>query len=173
MWFLSGVGEVPTLNVCLDVWSCVESYRILMLLACRLKTMSTSNLKLKISFLVLLIVLLSIQKFLSLIASTRQALLILRVYLRLANRPSSQFANSTYKKDLHTTGTDAAFLSSQEIVLVSWVSAVAFLEQEPPSFSPYYLLNARNQAKLLPTSYIGGSISNGSSTKLCVPPLRN
>jgi hypothetical protein len=34
---LSGVGYVPTLNVHSDVWDCVESYMIHMLLARRLK----------------------------------------------------------------------------------------------------------------------------------------
>ena len=59
MWFLSGIGEVPTLNVCSDVWDRVESYTICMLLECRLKIIPTSNLKLINSFLVLHIVLLS------------------------------------------------------------------------------------------------------------------
>jgi hypothetical protein len=59
MWFLSGVGEVPTPNVRLDVWDGVESYTIHMLLACRLKIIPTSNLELIIFFLVLHIVLLS------------------------------------------------------------------------------------------------------------------
>ena len=59
MWFLSGIGEVPTLNVCSDVWDRVESYTICMLLECRLKIIPTSNLKLTISFFVLHIVLLS------------------------------------------------------------------------------------------------------------------
>ncbi len=72
IWFLSGVGNVPTLlsgignvptsNVHSDVWDCVESYAIRMLLACRLKIIPTSNLKLIISFLVLLILLLSFIK---------------------------------------------------------------------------------------------------------------
>ncbi len=46
MWFLSGVSKVPTPNVRLDVWDCVESYMIRMLLGCRLKIIPTSNLKL-------------------------------------------------------------------------------------------------------------------------------
>jgi hypothetical protein len=84
---LSGVSRVPTPNVQLDVWDCVESYAIRMLLACRLKIIPTSNLKLIISFLVLPLVLLSSFKLLSFVASTRHA--ILRVYLRLAIRPSA------------------------------------------------------------------------------------
>jgi hypothetical protein len=49
---LSGVGYVPTLNVHLDVWVCVESYTIHMLLARKLKITFTFRLKLIISFLV-------------------------------------------------------------------------------------------------------------------------
>jgi hypothetical protein len=59
MWFLSDIGEVPTLNVHLDAWDRVESYTIRMLLVCRLKIIPTSNLKFIISFLVLHTVLLS------------------------------------------------------------------------------------------------------------------
>ena len=69
MWFLSRVGEMPTPNVHLDVWDLVEAYTILMLLVCRLKIIPTSNLKLIISFLVLLILVLSLFKLLSLVAS--------------------------------------------------------------------------------------------------------
>ncbi len=49
---LSGVGYVPTQNVHSDVWNCIESYTIYMLLACRLKITFTFSLKLIISFLV-------------------------------------------------------------------------------------------------------------------------
>ncbi len=49
---LSDVGYVPTLNVHSDVWNCVESYTICMLLACRPKITFTFILKLIISFLV-------------------------------------------------------------------------------------------------------------------------
>ncbi len=49
---LSDVGYVPTLNVHLDVWDCVESYTIYMLLTCRLKITFTFSLKLIIFFLV-------------------------------------------------------------------------------------------------------------------------
>jgi hypothetical protein len=52
MWSLSGIGNVPTLNKCSDVWDRVESYGIHMLLTCRLKITFTSSLKLIISFLV-------------------------------------------------------------------------------------------------------------------------
>ncbi len=55
MWFLFGVGNVLTPNVHSDIWDCVEPYMICMLLARRLKIIPISNLKLIISFLVLLI----------------------------------------------------------------------------------------------------------------------
>ncbi len=55
----SGVGDVPTPNVRPDVWDQLESYMICMLLACRLKIILSSNLKLIISFLVLPLVFLS------------------------------------------------------------------------------------------------------------------
>jgi hypothetical protein len=57
--------------------------------ACRLKINFTSNLKLIISFSILHIVLLSLFKWLSLVTSTRHTPLSLRVYLRLASRPSA------------------------------------------------------------------------------------
>ncbi len=89
MWFLSGVGNVPTLNVFLDTWDCVESYAICMLLARNLKIIPTSNLKLIISFLVLLILVLSFIKALSIVALAQHAHLTLRTVLRLVNRPSA------------------------------------------------------------------------------------
>jgi hypothetical protein len=49
MWFLSGVGEVPTPNVRSYVWDRVESYTVCMLLTCRLKIITTCNRKLIIS----------------------------------------------------------------------------------------------------------------------------
>jgi hypothetical protein len=49
---LSGIGYVPTLNVHSDVWNCVESYTIFMLLTCRLKITFNFSLRLIISFLV-------------------------------------------------------------------------------------------------------------------------
>jgi hypothetical protein len=55
---------VPTPNVCLDIWERVESYKIIF----------TSNLKIIISVLIL-ILLLSSFKLLSLVASTRPAAL--------------------------------------------------------------------------------------------------
>jgi hypothetical protein len=111
MWFLSCVGKVSTLNVHLDVLDCVESYTICMLLACRLKIIPTSNLKLLISFLVLHIVLLS---FIQDVITCCLALLTLRVYLRLAKRPSAQFANSSNKNNLQVMGTGSAMTQVKE-----------------------------------------------------------
>jgi hypothetical protein len=65
----SGIGDVPTPNVHLDVWDRIESYMIRMLLACRLKIISSPNLKLIISFLVLPLVLLCHYPLLSSVAS--------------------------------------------------------------------------------------------------------
>jgi hypothetical protein len=95
MWFLSGIGDVLTPNVCSDIWDRVESYATHMLLAHRLKIIPTSNLKLIISFLVLLILFLSFIKLLSIVASLHHAHLTLHIVLRLFNRPSAQFANSS------------------------------------------------------------------------------
>ncbi len=164
---------MPTPNVRLDIWDHVESYGILMFLACRLKITFTSNLKHIISFLVLHIVLLSLRKVLSLVASTRHAPLTSRVYLRLADRPSVHFANSTYKNNLQVTGTGTAFLSSQGIVLVAQVSIVGYLEQEPPLFFSIQFSQCEKPRELLPTSYVQGPNSNGSSTKYCIPLSSN
>ncbi len=60
-----------------------------MFLACRLKITFTSNLKLIISFLVLLILLLSFNSRYHLLAQLGTLHLTLHVYLRLANRPSA------------------------------------------------------------------------------------
>jgi hypothetical protein len=89
MWFLSGIDDVPTPNVRLDVWDCVEPYAMHILLARRLKIIPTSNLKLINSFLVLHIVLLSLLKSLSRVASTWHAHFTLRVNLRVSDRPSA------------------------------------------------------------------------------------
>jgi hypothetical protein len=95
MWFLSVIGNVPTPNVHLDIWDCIESYAIHMLLACRLKIIPTSNPKLIISFLVLLILVLSFINLLSIVALMQHAHLTSCTVLRLVNRPSAQFANSS------------------------------------------------------------------------------
>jgi hypothetical protein len=47
---LSVIAYVPTLNVHSDVWDCVESYTVHMLLAQRLKITFTFSLRLIISF---------------------------------------------------------------------------------------------------------------------------
>jgi hypothetical protein len=115
-------GKVPTPIVHPDVWDCEESYTIRMLLACRLKIIPTSNLKLIISFLVLHMVLLHSFKLLSFVASAWHTPLTPRVYLRLANRPSAQFANSFNKNDLQATGTGTTLSVSHGRVSVAQVS---------------------------------------------------
>ncbi len=93
MWFLSGVGKIPTPNVCSDVWNHVESYTIRMLLVCRLKIIPTSNLKLIISFLVLFILVLSSKSCYHLLPQLGMLHLTLCVYLRLDNRPNAPSNN--------------------------------------------------------------------------------
>jgi hypothetical protein len=92
----SGVGNVLTLNVCSDVWDCVGSYTIRMLLVCSLKIISSPNLKLIISFLVLPLVLLCHTSRYHLLPQCGTLLLTLHVYLRLAIRPSAQLHTSCY-----------------------------------------------------------------------------
>jgi hypothetical protein len=100
MWFLSGVGDVSTPIVRSNIWDCVESYAIRMLLACRLKIIPTSNLKLIISFLVLLILVLSLLQVVITCYLEQQAHLTLHTVLILANRPSAQFRNSSNQGQL-------------------------------------------------------------------------
>jgi hypothetical protein len=101
-----------------DVWDCVESYAICMLLACKLKITFTSNLKLVISFLVLLILVLLSFELLSIVASKQHAHLTLCAVLRLANRPSAQFQNSS-KQGQPSSNWDLIYLvPSQVRVLV-------------------------------------------------------
>jgi hypothetical protein len=118
MWFLSGVGHVPTPNVCSDIWDWVESYVTCMLIARRLKITYTSNLKLIISFLVFLILVLLFVKSLSIVALKQHTHLTLRTVLRLANRPSAQFQNSSKQGQPPSNGDIIYPFSSQVRVLV-------------------------------------------------------
>ncbi len=77
---------MPTPKIHLDTWDHVESYAIHMFLARRPKITFTSNLKLIISFLVLLILVLSLFKSLSLVASTRHAALNLACLLEVGQQ---------------------------------------------------------------------------------------
>jgi hypothetical protein len=70
-------------------------------------------------------------------------------------------------------GIGTAFLSSQGIILVAQVSIVTYLEEEVPLFFSYESLNARNQEKLLLTSYLQGPNFKGSSAKHHIPFSRN
>ncbi len=119
---LSGIGNVPSPNVRPDIWDCVESYAIHMLLTRRLKIIPTSNLKLIISFLVLHILLLPFIKLLSVVASKQYAHLTSRTVLRLANRPSAQFANSSKQGQPPSNGDPIYLFSSPGRILVLRVS---------------------------------------------------
>ncbi len=77
---------MPTLKIRSDIWDCVESYMIHMFLACRLMITFTSNLKLIIFFLVLLILVLSLFKSSSLVASTRHTALNLACLLEVGQQ---------------------------------------------------------------------------------------
>ncbi len=76
---------MPTPNVRSDIWDCVESYAMHMFLAHRLKITFTSNLKLIISVLILILILPSF-KLLSLVALTRHAALNLACLLEVGQQ---------------------------------------------------------------------------------------
>jgi hypothetical protein len=80
--FCSWQGVPPQSFEC-GIWDCVGFYRIHTFLNPLVKCQVKSFLKLIISFLVLHIVLLSLQKLLSLVASIKHVPLTLHVYLRL------------------------------------------------------------------------------------------
>jgi hypothetical protein len=81
----SGVSRANAKDVCSDVWDRVETYRLAQLLPHRLKIISSANLKLIISVLIL-ILLLSSFKSLSLVASTRHAALNLGCLLEVGQQ---------------------------------------------------------------------------------------
>ncbi len=100
IWFLSGIRQCCQLHFLAlagcQCQMCTWRYGIMQnpmgytrLLACRQKIIPTSNLKLIIFFLVLHLVLLHHYQPLSFVASMRRVQLTLRVYLRLAIRPSA------------------------------------------------------------------------------------
>jgi hypothetical protein len=84
-----------------------------MLLTCRLKIIPTSNLKLIISFLVLLMLVLSFFKSLSVVALKQHAHLTSRTVLRLANRLSAQFRNSSKQRQPSSNGDLFFFLQAK------------------------------------------------------------
>jgi hypothetical protein len=84
---------VPPQSFERSVWDCVGFYMIHTFLNPSVECQVKSFLKLIISFLVLPLVLLKHYQLLPFMASTRHAQLTSRVYLRLAIRPSAQFAN--------------------------------------------------------------------------------
>ncbi len=147
MWFLSGIGNVPTPNVRSDIWDRVESYVIRMLLACRLMiTIPTSNLKLILSFLLLLILVLLFFKSLSVVASKQHAHLTSRTVLRLANRLSAQFQNSSKQGQPPSNGDLIYLFSSQGRVLFLQVSCRGtYLESRWRPFFLKLLAQRKNQ----------------------------
>jgi hypothetical protein len=92
---LSGVSRANAKYVCSNVWDCVETTWCARLLACRLKIISSANPKLIISFLELLILVLSSWSCYHLLPQLGTLHLTLHVYLRLANRPSANTAAAT------------------------------------------------------------------------------
>ncbi len=84
-----------------------------------------------------------------LVASTRHTPLISHVYLRLAKRPSAQFANSTNKvlqfKNALQASECYSPTSIQARVLVVQASVAAYLQDLPSRFFSYDLRNARKQ----------------------------
>ena len=94
------------------------------------------------------------------------------VYLRLANRPSAQFQNSSRQEqppssryDPQVSGTRTAFLSSQARVLVLPSLHWAYFKQETPSNFFPTICSMQEAEKLLLMSYVRGPVYNGSSTK--------
>jgi hypothetical protein len=148
MLLLSGVGNMPTLNVRLDVWHCVEFYTIRRLLACRLKIISSPNLKLIISFLILPLVLLRHYQSLSFVASTQHAKLASPVYLRLAIRPSAQFANLLTRMTSKQRGLVLPFFKSRMGISCTSLHRGILRVRSAAIFSPYDLFNTRNQEKI-------------------------
>ncbi len=151
---------------------CMESCRILhnklMLLACRLKIIPTSNLKLMMSFLVshhqyyfqLL-------KLLILVALTRHAALNLACLLEVGQQ--AQYTISKFfqtrttiklKNDPQVLGTGTAFLSSQGRYQLHETPLGTSRARNAVDFFSYELLNARNKKK----SYQRATYENKIST---------
>jgi hypothetical protein len=167
-----GIGDVPTPNVRLDVWDHVGSYTICMLLVCRLKIISSPNLKLIISFLALPLVLLCHTSCYHLLSQCSTLLLTSRVNLRLAIRPSAQFANLLYKNNLQAMGPVLPFSKSRKCISRKSLHCVILRARSVVAF--FLLFAQREKArKLLRTSYIRGPNSNGSSTKRRNPLSRS
>jgi hypothetical protein len=99
-----GCGLFPSWHVwqlqkiCSDIWDHVESYAIPMFLACGQKITFTSNPKLIISVLILILLLPS-SKSLSLVASTRHAALNLACLLEVGQQAWCTILKFTYQDD--------------------------------------------------------------------------
>jgi hypothetical protein len=127
----------------------------------------TSNPKLIISVLILILLLLSL-KSLSNVASTRHTALNLACLLEVGQQAWCTILKFTYQEqptsssyDPQASGTGTDFPSTQAQVLVSPSLCWALHKQEMPSiFFP-----TKKQKKLLLMSYVQGPLSNNSSTK--------
>jgi hypothetical protein len=115
-------------KICSDVWDCVESYTIPMFLARRQKITFTSNPKLIISVLILILLLPSF-KLLSLVALTRHAALNLACLLEVGQQAWCTILKFTYQEgptsssyNPQASGTGTDFPSSQARVLSCRVS---------------------------------------------------
>jgi hypothetical protein len=126
-------------KICSDIWDRVESYAIPMFFARGQKITFTSNLKLIISVLILILLLPSF-KSLSLVASTRHTALNLAYLLEVGQQAwctilkftyQEQPTSSSWDPQASGTGTDFPAIQAQVLVLPSlrW----AFYEQETPS----------------------------------------
>ncbi len=143
MWFLSGVDHVPTPNVCSDVWDCVGSYAIRMLLAWRLKITFISNLKLILSILVLLILVLLFFKSLSIAALRQHAHVTLHTVSRLANRPSAKGSQKNFPSGWGVSGRGC--FSSISLTLEAQEEWMAVMTRHDPAI---VLPSTRNQTSL-------------------------
>ncbi len=123
-------------KICSDTWDCVKSYAIPMFLAPGQKITFTSNPKLIISVLILILLLPSF-KLLSPVASTMHAALNLAYLLEVGQQAWCTISKFTYQEwptsssyDPQASGTGTDFLAIQARVLVLPSLRWAFHEQE-------------------------------------------
>ncbi len=115
----------------------------------------------------LLILLHSTLKLSSLVASTRHASLNLMCCLRLADRPRTQFQNSSKQEQPPSSRTTPKFWGPvlpffQVKEGISRTSLLWVLQEQE---TPFNFFPMKKREKLLRTSYIRGPYLNGSSTK--------
>ncbi len=106
--------------------------------------------------------------------------LTLRVYLRLANRPSAQFANSSkqeqpsiFKNNPQASGTGTAFLQVKQGYWLYESLLGVLRARSTINFFPTIHSTQETTKNNLPTSYVQGQIFNVSSTKHRVLPSKN